>query len=178
MPKAAKPTKAEMRVAIMKDVLKSLPKRDVVRGSYMRSDYKPTKHFDKALKGQKELAGMMEKECSMCALGNIFVSRVRVTNEITLNDVMCEDSDIMGEKNGMARLAYTGQASRSLRKYFTFNQLELIEAAFEGFMGCADYHLNFKTPKDTLRAIAKNIIRNNGTFKPKQDMPKQVASTT
>jgi hypothetical protein len=66
-----------------------------------------------------------------------------------------------------------------LLRYFTLNQIQLIEHTFEGGIGAVywdsdhsmvnkshAFYSRYPDSKDRLLAIMKNIVENNGTFKP------------
>lgn len=171
-----KMTKAEKRVAIAKDVLHQLDLKKLIPapGVYVRAG-SPWKK-----KAEKETAPPA-KECTVCALGALFVS-------------LPENKPLTYEalQSRVHRGPYVQEVWREqLRAIFTPQQLSLIESAFEESdfidledtrsmtlighspvlrraMGFAEQHCpNGGEPSEQLlRAIMQNIIDNKGTFKP------------
>lgn len=113
------------------------------------------------------------KNCTVCALGSIFVSQVRLGDSIKVSSEH-EAYDVFEE-------LYTRNSP--LTRYFSDEQLMLIEACFEGAEGMYNselgdyegmlsgaYELQFPKDKDRLKAIMENVVRNKGKFMPAQDL--------
>lgn len=183
-----KATPAEMRVAIAKDVLKQLASRKFVacRGVWLRDsklselpDYAEARYEKDGIKKLDvcEYVNSINK-CQVCALGSIFLSSVKLYNNV----YMSADKDPGDE----AASFFEDLASSPLKRYFSPNQLRYIEATFEGLDGVhypdtrkeenyanAFYRL-FPNTDDRLNAIMQNIVENNGTFKPETYVHKNV----
>lgn len=125
------------------------------------------------------------KQCSCCALGGLFVSCTLFNNNTTVNQLAGAAAYIGcvldKDHDGPEPIISNG-----LDTFFSVTQLRLIEQTFEGGGGMViggDYDAKDKrypalTPaaktfyeryplaKNRLVAIMKNIIKNNGTFKP------------
>lgn len=169
-----KPTKAELRVEVAKDVLKHLKTLRVLAGNtyvWSRNSYVD---FDKP--SQAIARDLQKNGCEVCALGACFLSLVALKNEFDFDG-----------KTIFTRHEITNR----LRSVFSDAQMDLIEEAFEWDVeattcGAKEKRLNAfackyrnnNTYSDTLRsrdvvcsdrrlrAIMKNIIKNKGTFKP------------
>lgn len=100
-----------------------------------------------------------QNRCKVCADGAIFVSGVKLFNNITFD-----------QADGAKQCAI---------RYFGQKQADLIERAFEGWdmagfsdnYSCYDgnsptvkFYNKYENAKDRMIAIMKNIIKNNGTF--------------
>lgn len=166
-------TKAELRVEIAKDVLKNLKTLQVLaRNTYVRSADLDDIDYDKP--SQKVARSLQKKGCEVCALGACFLSLVALKNKFDF---------------GGAGIVTRREVTDRLRSAFSDAQMDLIERAFEwrgnwpahpyGDEGdrlntfackyphedtCDGYITSNGTTR--LRAIMKNIIKNNGTFKP------------
>jgi hypothetical protein len=176
--KKKKLTKAEMRIAIAKDVIAQIKakKYNPSQGSWV--DVVGENHFhdwlfENASNCDVDVRNYTKniKKCNVCALGSLFVSAVNKYNNVygTYYTVSFDKVFDFKETNN----------NSPLLRYFTINQIMLIEHTFEGGMGaiCFDdghrmvnksYTFYYKYPdsKDRLLAIMKNIVENNGTFKP------------
>ncbi len=116
-------------------------------------------------------------KCNVCALGGIFMSTLRVTG----------DCDFRTAGINIESRVFECLSSSPLTRYFPRSMLILMEACFEGNMSVhyfpennrrshrngivAEYYRDrFLRGTDRLRAIARNIVRNKGDFKPEQDL--------
>lgn len=112
--------------------------------------------------------------CECCALGAMFMSCTLYNNNQTTKDF--EDETIWFDERVEG---YDGGFSNGLNKFFSSDQLMLIESAFEGGDGAFNvpvdqakkksvlaWHDSLPDDKKRLVAIMENIIENNGTFKP------------
>lgn len=185
--KVEKLTRAQKAVAIAKDVCKRLKmqKLNVKRANgYVRRKNGFRLTLEKSLQEQIDT---VESQCQVCALGGMFLSYVRLFNNV----------DITYDMNGFHSLV------DKLGKVFTHKTLALIEGVFERrivngecisnrFLKYIDsdveeeyecrvrsYHDNIvedakkktncvlskkEKTEAVLLAICKNIIRNNGKF--------------
>lgn len=179
---------AKMRVAIAKDVLAQLKAKKIVP-SYSTWIEDP-KHggidtlIEDAARADAESIDVCEfvsklNKCEVCALGSLFVSQVR------LDDKTCEVFRKMNPSKTPTEAGYDvfEELNKSpLKMYFSKDQLTLIESTFEGGEGMHSpatekdralayaYSQMYVKAADRLTAIMKNIISNNGTFIPKQEI--------
>ncbi len=197
-------TPQEARVTIAKDALAQirLQKLKPVAGCYIGNS------FDLSEKGKKDeiskaITKAVPKNCEVCALGSMFISSVNRFNHIKLEDLV-----ITGEGGGIRTSKDTGSRfindyneeevrieresiTKYLGKWFSQEQLDMIETAFEGedLNGTLDEGIEDKVedwrealaeqydddtdddlgPFDTyiLVKILQNIVKHNGTFTPK-----------
>lgn len=176
-------SKAEMRVIVAKDALAQMKAEKYIatNGTYVGSELISRigieggeRHpYDGGgscyINLEEPLQPLLLKdkgECRVCAKGALFLSAVRKFNSAKVGDV-ADDDDF--------KIAV---------KIFGLKQYDLIEAAFEGWDSTkerwdgTEYTGNTSVPAATafgdqydgnterLVAILKNIIKNDGTFKP------------
>lgn len=176
-------SKDQQRVEIAKDVLLQIKKEFITpnSGSYL--------HFLKAEDHSscdkfQEIISKKVQKCQACAVGAMFVCAVKNYNSCELTGSPWDST------------WYDREMRNHLKKYFTLNQLHLIELYFEGedvggwfsknktqeelsdifhknmlsIFGNEEGYLsrsawdNFY--RTVMQEIMKNIIANNGTFKP------------
>lgn len=109
--------------------------------------------------------------CECCALGAMFMSCTLYSNKTSVRDFVQETTFNFEE-----RIYTTDGFANGLSKFFSAAQLSLIEAAYEGGIGAFEvsrkqenaiaWIWELEDPKDRMLAIMRNIIENNGTFKP------------
>ncbi len=161
-------TKAEKRVLIAKDVLTMLSNKKIIaeRGNFTNIIGEDNESGGTSF--QNLLLGKNEVQCQCCALGGLMTSCVGYVNDMTLDETFYG----LGWSKGESKAAI------KLKKFFSIEQLQLIEIAFEkgeGYYSC--YYpdeiekkaANFTKrldPRGASRKIMKNIIDNNGTFVP------------
>lgn len=153
-------TKAQKRVQIAKDVLKQLrigrlkPKKGVYvepKTAINIKSVEPDIQVQKLIK---------DKACKVCALGSLMVCAIDRFNKLKLS-----------ETSSYSKLDIFDRTY--LMKFFSYNQLEFMEAAFEGWYGGGCDLFSPKLPnKERLTRIMKNVIRNKGTFIPEQEKKK------
>lgn len=171
--------KAKLRVRVAKDVLQTLKGNMMVRRGtgYLfinNSEFQKIKEKI-SNRSSKKIAGKIKNQnCTVCALGACFLSLVSLDNEFNFDQDM-DLSTKIGWENSQAPLSKS--LFKRLLKVFSLIQLFMIEAAFE------TYHIKQNTrailkatrfcenlysfhPPIVLEAIMKNIIKNEGTFKP------------
>lgn len=122
------------------------------------------------------------QQCSCCALGSMFVSCTLYNDNTTTADLRYAGDDIA---DWITRGGSSGMAN-GLEKFFSLAQLQLIEQTFEedgGMIQSDDVDSNnrrypkfsaaskafckkYTTAERRLIAIMKNIVANDGTFKP------------
>jgi len=171
-------TKAEMRVAIAKDVIAQIKtaKYNPMQGCWVEEVDGPDYDdwlFDNSRNCTVDVQVYTKsiKKCNVCALGSLFVSAVNKYNNVygTYWSVSTNEVFDTTETNNRSPLL----------RYFTIKQIRLIEYTFEGGMGavCFDddhpmvnkayaFYSRYPDSKDRLLAIMKNIVENKGTFKP------------
>lgn len=149
------------RIAIAKDVLLRLKHLNIQSGSYVGGNIWIGKETDNAKKHLSQLT----KKCTVCALGACFFSHINLFNGVKMGDI-----------NGRFE-----KTTKPLISYFDETQIMMIESAFEQINMSDNYSFDlrncdvsqaiifgkcYKTDKLRLQAIMRNIIKNNGTFKP------------
>lgn len=157
---------ATRRMKIAKDVLATLalPKRK--RFKPTSGDYCDFNSPPQVIRQRKQLQALLpqvEKDCTACAMGALFLSHVRLVNNFSL---------AYGQNSVSPRTI-----SATLADYFPEEQLRTIEAAFEDhiignvgnkFNKVASYCLKWKAliPNDEprLKAIMRNIVKHKGDF--------------
>lgn len=158
-------TKAQKRVQIAQDVIKSLNAGKLVaeQGIYVTRNRK-TKALGKELFDENVTCGLdtiLEKipKCNVCALGGLFVEAVKRHDKITTDEISSDP--------------WQHELHYYLKKFFSVEQLRMIEDAFESegpSMYGNDKALTFcntlKKPRDRMLKIMNNIVENNGTFRP------------
>lgn len=167
-------TKQGQRIAIARDVLFQIKvkKYGVTAGTYV--------YFNDEIDGYSEADVQKNFDkftCNCCALGACILSLTKFNDKFTFSDISSERIDIWNE----------------LAKFFPKTQLVLIEYAFEGWSSydsngvavmrldvdattqkmynalgkCKSFYEKYADfSEDRFVAIMKNIIKNNGTFKP------------
>jgi len=162
-------SKARKRVAIARDVISQLQSKRLIP----KPSHWVTVH---SWLTERPAAGVDLREelikssgCTVCAMGAIFVSAVMREPDVKVSD------DIMVGKR--SEVANHGQIRSKLIKYFTDNQLKLIELAFERGRGwnfvdndrdqdAVRFGEQFPDERVRMAAIMSNIVDNNGTFNP------------
>ncbi len=167
--------KKQQRIAILKDALLrvNMGDYDARCGILIDSD-----GLDDAI-SRVELTGLTttieakkfitnflkEDSCLVCARGALLLSTVTKYNDCTINQlkILVDDG---------------GKTNTKLRKFFTTRQINMMEAAFEGYNfnsevlsnkdneACESFYDSFSEAEDRLRAIFTNAIKNGGEFKP------------
>lgn len=147
--------KAKARVAIARDVLETLDIKK--RDRYMVRRSNGYVEIDKIPKGWKKedletlLARMARKrKCSVCGLGAMFISLVKLYDNIAPVDVL------EVEKENDALTADGEHIYKELSRYFKREDLEAIEHTFE--------HSRNGSGEDLLRGICVSIVDNKGRY--------------
>jgi hypothetical protein len=171
-------TKKELRIAVAKDVLKSLTEFKPRAGEYFSKNFAPRtakKILD--LKTSNQQAKALSKNCEACAIGACFLSMVALDNKFDFSAVT--DRKWGDELTGLFYLDDNVMRGR-LESAFSMDQLCLIEQAFE--RGCGPswklspeeeetaekFGIKFRSDRGRLGAIMKNIVENSGTLKPEE----------
>ena len=173
----AKMTKAQQRVTIAKDVIAGIKAKRLVANHdvYLGLGHKEENAIDDNPEGSLQEQLKSIPECTVCAKGALFVCTVARRNQVKNEELP-----------GYYHENWNGDAlSGLLGGVFSPYQLRLIETEFEGEdieydgdgreinakMFSPKYNNNGFINKDymadtRLIAIMRNIIKNNGTFKP------------
>lgn len=168
---------ARKRILLAKDVLRLLQERKIVaqqdkyfeNKNIILSEVSSEESFQKLLQESKE-------PCEVCAVGSLLVCAVKRYNKAKIKDIRygaARDDNSLGSDDAFCFM-------KILQRYFSKEQIVLIESAFEktsrGIDSC--FHGNLQ-PDDlliaqekykdmdseqTMIAIMQNIIDNNGTF--------------
>lgn len=158
----------KLRISIAKDVLKWITKDNVSSNTgYCTMDDDPAKFAGDS----KKAATRLKKICMVCAQGGLLLSLVAKCNAFDFSDAFvftCENRDV---DNAKLRARLTA--------VFNLDQLNLIESAFETrwqyivsinphaqHARARAFSARYKTDLGRMRGIMKNIIKNEGTFKP------------
>jgi len=101
-------------------------------------------------------------ECRVCGIGSLFVCDILNRNNLKLNKQNSYFNILIGSSH----------IHKRLKGIFTSKQLDLIEKYFENWVGCRDFfrRSNIKditSSEERMIIIMKNIIKNKGTFNPK-----------
>lgn len=116
----------------------------------------------------KEMVEKKEK-CQVCAKGALFLSFIKNRNNYKTDRILEAGNCVELDSIEMMMLS----------RIFSTKQLTLIETAYEGEHycwndrltedeedACIRYYSKYRTSRDRLLSICKNIIKNNGEFKP------------
>lgn len=156
-------TKKQTAVAIAKDVIAQINAKKFIaeQGVYLGGAIRDkTPSFLKAKNEDKELQDILLKQnpkCRVCALGSVFLSKIRLQDDFKLralhiNRQFISDADMR----------------RNLAKFFSAEELCEIEEAFEGVCEYdypSLYEMQWKIKvSDLLIFIMKQIIAQKGHF--------------
>ncbi len=179
----------KLQVAVAKDVLKWIKPSKVRSGYGYVVNNKQGSCSILAGKDSKKVAKKLQKECTVCAKGAMFIALVGMKNFFDFNLVNYKISvgEFYTDYYRSISLEHDKFIGR-LSDVFSRNQLDLIENAFEFTpedtyeggdndeekYGTSEqpklnaYKLGAKYKKDItrLKAIMNNMIKNKGTFKP------------
>lgn len=154
--------KAQMRVAIAKDVIKQITAKRLLarKNIYLMAGHTGSQDDAWRTKLYKQNAStqlneVLPKVCQVCAIGAVFVAAVEKNDALKVGQLYTEDG---------VRFVTSGTMKKYLRRWFSAAQLYLMEGVFEGWDDSADTLEGDST--DVLVFIMKNIIKNKGTFKP------------
>lgn len=157
-------TKAQQRVAIAKDAIEQLKARRFVAspGSYIRDKIRDGANRSIS---QETVGGRTFRPCRVCMIGQAIVSGIRLFNKLEVESCEVSGSGLHHE----------------LKRWFTSSQAAMLEVAFEKrnvgyrmhtwtdeYSAAVNFghHNKCRTPYSLSIAIWKNVIKNNGTFKP------------
>jgi hypothetical protein len=176
---------AEKRVYIARDVLAQIAMKKLVptSGVWLTSD---TELFTKNdVAKDPELQDLLKKtkQCEGCAIGGMFMCAVQVADQLKISNLegVKEFKDDVKFEDADPRFAFLDSdiqqedAFKYLRRFFSSNQLAMIETAFEkdgDACHTGDASANFvkqiNDPSERMQLIMQNIIVNKGTFRPEK----------
>lgn len=152
------------RIKVISDVITLLKGKKLIKakqGTYINL---PDNHLSK-YDNREQLNTALEAgpRCEVCGIGAIFVTTISLNDQYSVGDA------------GMS--INREEMVDYLRKWFSADQLGLIESAFERSargQGDADYKAAefgnmYPSPTKRLIAICENIIKNKGKFVPAAD---------
>lgn len=155
---------SEKRVAIARDVLAQLAsKRFTAKfGVWFGKKNNSNLFSDRAIEKDLEVKDVISeiKQCDGCAIGGMFMCAVDRADKLKISELTYHNNEI-SEKDSFDYL----------RRFFSADQLNLIESVFERNEGAkfSDGAENFAPGLDSaserMRLIMENIIVNKGTFK-------------
>lgn len=162
----SKANKARKRVLIAKDVILRIALNNlwIKEGEFICKSLFLNNLNDNSLSFKKVLnTNSNEIICKVCAKGALFCSVIGRINNMSIGDVRFTGNDIENINH------------KQLLKYFSIEQLDMIETAFERISfihaileedreKCKDFYDNFSNSQERLIAICENIINNQGTF--------------
>jgi hypothetical protein len=172
----------EKRVAIARDVLAQIRTKRLVptEGVWLAASHGNllTKALAKKNPELQEVLGKV-KQCDGCALGGMFMCAVEKADQLKLDKletVQCYNQQVkrFHEYCELEDTIVEEDAFRYLKKFFSVEQLNLIEATFQRNKGaCFDeraclFAREETDPAERMRLIMENIIKNNGKFRIEQ----------
>jgi hypothetical protein len=167
-----KMTKAQQRVAIAKDAIAQIRAGAIVAesGVYVRSIGKGGESFSEKDVGKdiRDVLKVKFKKCEACAKGALLISTIRKLDNMPVVKTLA----------GLS-IAYELEDKACWNSYespFSTSALDLMESAFEGMHRFGLYgdhkyrrwYTSVQDDSDRLLAILRNIVANNGTFRPSQ----------
>lgn len=158
---------ATRRIKITEDVLHTLTRKNrfkVTPGAYCEFNIELIAPSDTQL---QKILPKYEKHCKACAIGGLFLSHVRLFNNITLGELDNTYADALEDyPNGVGMKADDNAMLEAMGDYFPAEMLHTIEAAFEGRLIYYGVKWVRRIPnhENRLKAICKNIIANKGNF--------------
>ena len=168
------------RVMIAKDVIEQIKSKSIIADCV---DYFNTVNYTRIGYTKKTKIGLQEilpqiDTCSVCALGGIFYSIIAINNKFKVDVIDQEEGQVNDSLDSY-------KIKKRIRKLFSNYQMGLIETAFEGEDFLPENCVNGKlsdnkydeltrakdfydiiTPDKRIIKIMKNIIKNEGKFKP------------
>ena len=172
-----------LRLAIAQDALKYLEAGKFILETnvWLESSKKKDVFTEEDVQKKRDLRIALRRtpKCRVCALGAIFAATVLKHDALSCANLVVDDP--RGDNGSFEGPNGWGTIVAYLEKFFSNDQLILIEMAFEGSQGHAyrtcRYELDgdleemalgffeeYKSPKNRMIAILQNIIRNRGVF--------------
>lgn len=175
---------AEKRVYIARDVLAQIASKKLVPTIGIWLSGKGRDLFtEKDLNKDPELQDILKKtkQCEGCAIGGMFMCAVQTADQLKLSKLegvknFKEDQeDNPGQYHYLDNDIDQRDAFNYLKKFFSSNQLAMIETAFErgggayhAHDGSADFVTSITGASERMKLIMQNIIVNKGTFRPEK----------
>jgi hypothetical protein len=176
-------TKAEQRIAIINDVLYQIDARryNPHTNVWVRFSYGEIRGINGDIQLRDAFKKELLVECDVCATGSLLMSLILFKNDVKMEDLTCGTGLQYANRQSWQRNAKIDvtKVGKRLHKYFTPNQLRLIEIAFEGGTGFFNYDRsslndrkavnfgeNYRHASERLIAIMENMLDNDGIFKP------------
>lgn len=172
-------SESDRRITIAKDVLKALNEGKLIAKErvYLRAFLKPTKAImnpsGDGIKSEIQVNTVLKKlqNCTACAIGSVFTCAALRADRLKImkiNYTLLSKDVFRINVNSMQEY---------LRRFFSLNQLSIIECAFEcnsGFGNAAFpdrwkamvFGEGYRTAYKRMQAIMRNIVKNDGEFKP------------
>lgn len=158
---------SEKRVQIARDVLAQLRSKRLIAtsGTWLTGDSGDSLYESADIEKNVELQTVLKnrEQCEGCALGGMFMCAVERHNKLKIGDLESPTSGEAGEDD----------AIKYLRKFFSEEQLNEIEAAFEqgggarsGSATAVNFAGDIDDEEERMRLIMENIIVNKGRFVP------------
>jgi hypothetical protein len=175
-------TAAQKRVAIARDVIAAVQSQKILAlsGTYVKHSGIDFNCVHEETSLQDLLKQNEGRCCEACAVGSILICAAKRFNKVSVGDVV--DFGYADRSEAGIGLGDRKCFVKFLEKYFSKEQLVLIEAAFERKLtGLSLVYSEFtkseefqrsvqkyqdKSLSEALVAIMRNIIRNKGTFVP------------
>jgi len=185
---------AERRVAIARDVLAQLATKRLVAtpGVWLSGVDADGLFTEKDVKKNPELRDLLKKtkRCEGCLIGGVFMCAVERADKLKLDqlegvkeyreDKKYDKETYLHDSNAVVT---ENDAFDYLRKFFSQDQLGMMEAAFEQNEGACHHEAGYNfasyvdDPSTRMRLIMENVIVNKGTFNPDQQ-PTEVTTWT
>lgn len=156
--------RAKKRIRIAKDVLLQLSEKKLIpKHTYVELR---DESLINLLPGTDLQKVFKKQACGVCAIGAVFVAKVRRYNEAKTQELPWN--------NSVSQFIDQPQIHTNLKGIFTKEQLILMEQIYErtGLMSYehSDYYYDKKgdriSDRKRMEMIMKNIIKNGGTFRP------------
>lgn len=156
----------QKRIAVVGDVIARLKlpaaKRYMVdTGTYLQTrEFLDPEFVPKAKTQLQSFLPEVEQKCRVCGLGALFIGHVRLGNKVKLKQVLGCKLSAHDSLYGTLEVVQS-----VLCGYFSLKQLNSIEIAFEGWDPAGKVWTKaYPLPTVRLRAICRNILRNDGKF--------------
>lgn len=159
---------AGKRVMIAQDILERIKLNNILAysGNFFKNQLGFSKKYEG--KGMKEVLNDSDARCEVCAKGALFCGIIGRVNELTVDDFKDYNFSVS---------SYGDRGHEKLLEFFTLQQIDLIETAFEGTsfldicnlddsINAENFRNEYMTSKQVMTAIMQNIIRNKGEFIP------------
>lgn len=161
-------TKAQRRVAIAKDVLKHLRTMRIAAGQYLHGYIESG--IDNGEDAQARLPEI-RKKCNVCAMGACLLGHIGAFDRLKMNSMFTSYGSPLVDREEIVEI---------LKNSFQKSDLLLIEAAFEKtyyswtldvlskekILAAVRFGRKNGPPRKRLKAIMRNIVKNNGDFIP------------